>query len=39
MPAVHMFSSSALTLCFGIAGRDHTFDGGAFCVLLEKIQV
>jgi len=27
------------TLCFGLAGKDHTFDGRAFYVLLEKIQV
>jgi len=39
MPAVHVFSSSALTLCFGLGGKDHTFNGGAFYVLLEKIQV
>jgi len=39
MPAVHVFSSSTLKLCFGIAGKDHTFDGGAFYVVLEKIQV
>ena len=38
-PAVHMFSIAALTLCFGIAGEDHTFDGTVFHVLLEKIQV
>jgi len=30
MPAMHVFSSSALTLCFGLAGNDHTFDGRAF---------
>ena len=39
MPAVHVFNSSALTLCFGLAGKDRTFDGRAFNVLLEKIQV
>jgi len=39
MPTVHVFSSSALTLCFGLAGKDHTFDGRAFYVHLEKIQV
>jgi len=39
MPAVHVFSSSAPTPCFGIAGKAHTFDGRAFYVILEKIQV
>jgi len=39
MPAVYVFSSSALTLCFGLGGEDHTFDGRAFYVLLDKIQV
>jgi len=39
VPAVHVFSSSTLTLCFGLSGKDHTFDGRAFYVLLEKIQV
>jgi len=29
MPAVSVFSSSALTLCSGLAGKDHTFDGRA----------
>ena len=36
MPAMTVFSSTALTLCFGLAGRDHTFDGRAFHVLLQK---
>jgi len=39
MPAVLVFSSSALTLCFGLAGKDHTFDGRAFDVLFKKNQV
>jgi len=38
MPAVHRFGSSTLTLSFGLAGEDHTFDGKAFSALLEKIQ-
>jgi len=38
-PAVRVFSSSALTLSFGFAGKDHTFDGKAFDVLFKKIQV
>ena len=32
MLAVRVFSSSALTLCFGLAGEDPTFDGRAFYV-------
>jgi len=39
MTAVHVFSSSTLTLFFGLSGNDHTFDGRVFYVLLEKIQV
>jgi len=39
MPAVRVSSAAALTLCFGLAGRDHTFDGRAFHVLFKKIQV
>jgi len=39
MPAVCVFSSSALTLCFGLRGKDRTFDGRAFYILFEKIQV
>jgi len=39
MPAVHAFSSSALTLCFGLAGKDHTFDGRAFDVLLKRFRI
>jgi len=35
--ATHVFSSSALTLCFGLSGKDHTFDGRVFlCTLLGK---
>ena len=39
MPAVGVFSSSDLTLCFGLAGKDHIFDGRAFDVLIKKFQV
>jgi len=39
MPAVRAFSSSTLTLCFGLAAKDHAFDGRAFYALFEKIQV
>jgi len=39
MPAVRVVSSSALTLCFGLAGKDHTFDGRAFDVFFKKIQI
>jgi len=39
MPAVRVFSSSALPLCFDSAGKDHTFDGRAFDVLFKKFQV
>jgi len=39
MPAVHVFSSSALTVCFGVSGKDYTIDGRVFYVLVEKIQV
>jgi len=41
MPVVRVFSSSALTLCFGLAGRDRTFDGKDFYVayFFKKIQV
>jgi len=39
VPAVHVFSSSALTLSFGLAGKDHAFDGRAFDELFKKIQV
>jgi len=27
MPAVRAFSGSTLIICFGLAGRDYTFDG------------
>jgi len=39
MSAVRVFSSSTLTLCFGLAGKDHIFDGRAFDVLIKKFQV
>jgi len=39
MSAVRVFSSFILTLCFGLAGRDHTFDGRAFHVLFKKDSV
>jgi len=39
MPAVRVFNSSALNLCFDIAGKDHTFDGRAFYILFKQIGV
>ena len=36
MPAVRVLNSSALSLCFGLAGRDHTFDGRAFKPTFSK---
>jgi len=30
MPAVRMFVGSALTISFGLASRDYTFDRSAF---------
>jgi len=27
MPVVRVFSGSTLTICFGLVGRDYTFDG------------
>jgi len=36
MPAARVFSSSALTLCFVLASRDHTFDGSDVYVLCQK---
>jgi len=41
VPAVQVFSSSALTICFGLAGRDYTFDENAFYVgyFSKKFQV
>jgi len=38
MPAVRVFSSSAINICFGLAGRDHTFDGSAFYTLFQKVS-
>jgi len=38
MPPVHVFSSSALTLCFGVAGKDHTFDGNGNGLLFHVTQ-
>jgi len=34
-----LVSVYALTLCFGLSGKHHTFGGRAFHVLLEKFQV
>ena len=39
MPAVRLFVGSALTISFGLACRDYTFDGSAFNVLLKKFKV
>jgi len=39
IPAVRVFSSSALTLCFDLAGRDYTFHWRAFYVLFQKDSV
>ena len=39
MPTVRVLGSSAFTLCFSLAGKDHTFDGRAFYVLFKKIPV
>ena len=36
MPAARVLNSSALSLCFGLAGRDHTFDGRAFKPTFSK---
>jgi len=30
VPAVRVFSGSALTICFGLAGREHTIKGNGF---------
>ena len=38
IPAVRVLKGSALTFCFGLAGRDYTFDGGAFPVLFQKVS-
>ena len=37
IPAVRVFSGSACTICYGLAGRDYTFDGSAFYVLFQKL--
>jgi len=33
MPSVRVFSSSDLTICFGLASRDYTHVGSAFYAL------
>jgi len=37
--AVRMFGVSALTICFGLASGNYTFDGSAFYVLFQKVSV
>jgi len=37
MPAVRVFINSAPSICFGLVGRDYTFDGSAFYVLFQKV--
>ena len=36
MPAVRMFDGSFLTISFGLASRDYTFDMSALYVLFQK---
>jgi len=38
MAAVRVFKGSALTHCFGLAGRDYTFDGRTVHVHLKKVS-
>jgi len=37
IPAMLVFADSALTICFGSARRDNTFDGNAFYVLFYNV--
>ena len=37
MPAVRMFGGSSLTISFGLASRDYTFDMSAFYALFQKV--
>jgi len=39
MPAVQVVISSALTICFGFASRDDTFDVSASYILSTKVLV
>jgi len=38
VPAVPVFSGSALTICCDLASRDDTFDGSAFYELFHKVS-
>jgi len=38
VPAVRVFSGSALTICFDLASRDDTSDGSAFYELFHKVS-
>ena len=37
MPVVQMFVGSALNICFGLASKDHIFDGSTFNVLFQNV--
>jgi len=37
MPAVRAFVGSSLSISFGLASRDYTFDMSAFEVLFQKV--
>jgi len=37
MPVVRVFVGSSLTISFGLASRDYTFDMSAFQVLFQKV--
>ena len=39
MPAVRLFDGSSLTISFGLASREYTFDMSAFQVLFQKVSV
>jgi len=41
MPAARVVASSTLAICFGLASRDYTFDGSAFCAMyfFKKFRV
>ena len=38
VPAVRVFSGSALTICFDLASRDDTFNGSPFYELFHKVS-
>jgi len=38
IPAVQVFSGSALTISFGLAGTDYRFDGSSFYALCQKVS-